>query len=67
MMAQPARFRLVTSVKRGSVPNLPDAWAVFATVEAARLGAARLLLHERVVRVMVVHDDSPRSMVEWLA
>jgi hypothetical protein len=61
------RFRLVTSVKRGSVPNAPEAWAVYPTLEAARAGAARLLQHERVVRVMVVHDEPPRSLVEWLA
>lgn len=61
------RFRLVTSVKRGSIPNLPEAWAIYASIEAARTGAARLLQHERVVRVMVVRDELPRSMVEWLA
>ena len=61
-----SRFRLVASVKRGSVPNMPEAWEVFDTIEAARLGAARLLHHERVVRVMVVHNESPRSCVEWL-
>ena len=61
-----ASFRLVTSVKRGSVPNLPDAWAVYPTLDDARAGARRLLMHERVVKVMVVHDEPPRAMVEWL-
>ena len=67
MTPAPGRFRLVTSVKRGSVPNLPDAWSVFPTVEAARAGAARLLQHERVVRVMVVHNESPGGIVEWIS
>ena len=67
MTSPQGRFRLVTTVKRGSVPNMPDAWSVFPTVEAARAGAARLLQHERVVRVMVVHDESPRAMVEWIS
>ena len=60
-------FRLITSVKRGSVPNVSEAWAVYGTLDAARAGAALLLKHERVVRVMVVHDENPRSMVEWIA
>lgn len=60
------RFRLVASVKRGSVPNMPEAWSVYDTIETARLGAAALLRHERVVRVMVVHNESPRSFIEWL-
>ena len=62
----PVRFRLITSVKRGSIPNLPEAWAVYATLDAARVGAARLLQHERVVKVMVVHDDPAHALVEWL-
>lgn len=61
------RFRLIASVKRGSVPNTPEAWSVYTTIEAARAAAATLLHHERVVRVMVVRDESPRSLVEWLA
>jgi hypothetical protein len=61
-----SRFRLVPSVKRGSVPNMPEAWAVYETIETARLGAARLMHHERVVRVMVVHNESPGSFVEWI-
>ena len=59
-------FRLIASVKRGSVPNMSEAWQVYDTIDTARLGAARLLQHERVVRVMVVHNESPRSLVEWL-
>jgi hypothetical protein len=45
---------------------MPEAWSVYATIDAARIGAASLLRHERVVRVMVVHNQSPRSFVEWL-
>ena len=66
-MTPQSRFRLVTSVKRGSVPNVPEAWTVYDTIEGARLGAARLLQHERVVRVAVVQNESPRSFIEWLA
>lgn len=67
MIAAAAKFRLIASVKRGSVPNLPEAWAVYETLDSARTGAERLLQHERVTRVMVIHNESPRSFVEWLA
>ena len=59
-------FRLVASVKRGAVPNTPEAWSVYPTLEAARLGATALLRHERVARVMIVHNEEPRTLVEWL-
>ena len=59
-------YRLIASVKRGSVPNMPEGWSVYPTLEAARRGAAILLGHERVVRVMVVRSDPPRAFVEWL-
>ena len=59
-------FRLITSVKRGSVPSMPEAWAVYPTIEAARTGATALLGHERVVRVMVVRNEVPGTFIEWL-
>lgn len=61
-----SKFRLIASVKRGSVPNMPEAWSVYTTIEGARTGAATLLRHERVTRVMVVRDELPRAFVEWL-
>ena len=59
-------FRLIASLKRGSVPRMPVAWAVYPTLEAARTGAATLLAHERVVRVMVVRNEVPGAVVEWV-
>jgi hypothetical protein len=59
-------YRLVTTVRRGSSSNLPAAWAHYSTLEAARAGAAELFREERVMRVMVVHNQPGGSYVEWI-
>ena len=59
-------FKLVTTMRRGSSTGMPQAWARYATVESARLGAAELLREDRVLRVMVVRNDIPQVFVEWL-
>jgi hypothetical protein len=59
-------FKLVTTMRRGSSSGLPQAWARYASVEAARLGAAELLREDRVLRVMVVRNEIPQVFVEWL-
>jgi hypothetical protein len=59
-------FKLVTTMRRGSSTGMPQAWARYATVEAARVGAAELLREDRVLRVMVVRNDIPQVFVEWL-
>ena len=59
-------FKLVTTMRRGSSSGMPQAWARYATVEAARVGAAELLREDRVLRVMVVRNDMPQVFVEWL-
>ena len=58
-------FRLVTTMRRGSASGMPQAWARYASVEAARLGAAELLKEDRVLRVMVVRNEIPSAFVEW--
>jgi len=58
-------FRLVTTVRRGSASNLPGSWLRYPSIEDARAGAAELLRHERVMRVMVVRDSLPMTFVEW--
>jgi hypothetical protein len=58
-------FRLVTTVRRGSASGMPPAWARYASVEAARTGAAELLREERVLRVMIVRNEVPGAFVEW--
>jgi hypothetical protein len=59
-------FKLVTTMRRGSSTGMPQAWARYATVETARLGAAELLREDRVLRVMVVRNEIPLVFVEWL-
>jgi hypothetical protein len=58
-------FRLVTTMRRGSASGMPQAWARYASVEAARAGAAELLREERVLRVMIVRNEIPQAFFEW--
>ena len=59
-------FKLVATMKRGSSSGMPQAWARYASVEAARTGAAELLREDRVLRVMIVRNEIPQALVEWL-
>jgi hypothetical protein len=45
---------------------MPQAAARYASMESARAGAVELLREERVLRVMIVHNDMPRSFIEWM-
>jgi hypothetical protein len=45
---------------------MPQAWARYASVEAARTGAAELLREDRVLRVMIVRNEIPQVLVEWM-
>ena len=59
-------FKLVVTMRRGSASGMPQAWARYASVEAARVGATELLREDRVLRVMVVRNEIPQAFVEWL-
>jgi hypothetical protein len=59
-------FKLVTTMRRGSASGLPQAWARYASVEAARAGGTDLLREDRVLRVMIVRNEMPQAFVEWL-
>jgi hypothetical protein len=59
-------FKLVATMRRGSASGMPQAWARYASIEAARSGAAELLKEDRVLRVMVVRNEIPSAFVEWL-
>jgi hypothetical protein len=59
-------FRLIPTMRRGSATALPQAWARYASIEAARLGAAELLREDRILKVMVVRNELPGGYVEWI-
>ena len=59
-------FRLIATMRRGSASGMPQAWARYAAVEAARAGAVELLRDDRVLRVMLVRNEIPPAFVEWL-
>jgi hypothetical protein len=41
-------------------------WARYPTLAAARLGIARLLRDDRILRVMIVRNEIPPAFVEWV-
>ena len=53
-------------MRRGSATGLPQASARYATIEAARLGAAELLREDRILKVMIVRDELSGGYVEWI-
>ena len=59
-------FRLIATMRRGSSTNIAAAWARYPTVDAARLGSAELLRDDRILRVMIAHNQTPPSFVEWV-
>ena len=59
-------FRLIATMKRGSSAGIAEAWARYPTIEAARLGSTALLRDDRILRVMIAHNQTPPSFVEWV-
>jgi hypothetical protein len=59
-------FRLVPTMRRGSATALLQASAAYISIEAARVGAAELLNADRILKVMIVRDESPGGFVEWI-
>jgi hypothetical protein len=53
-------------MRRGSSSGMAQAWARYASVDAARAGAVELLREDRVLRVMIVRNEMPQAFVEWL-
>jgi hypothetical protein len=52
-------------MRRGSATGIASAGDRYATIEAARLGSATLLLDDRILRVMIVRNEIPTAFVEW--
>ena len=59
-------FRLIATMRRGSSANIAVAWARYPTIAAARLGSAELLRDDRILRVMIAHNQTPTAFVEWV-
>lgn len=59
-------FRLIPTMRRGSATALSPAAALYPSIEAARLGAAELLREERILRIMIVHNELLGGYVEWI-
>ncbi|HVH29909.1 MAG TPA: hypothetical protein VM818_24340 [Vicinamibacterales bacterium] len=59
-------FRLITTMRRGSSSGLAPAWADYPTLEAARAGVTALLRDDRILRVMIVRNEIPPALVEWV-
>ncbi len=64
-MNMPVAFRLRAIMKQGTAASLPETWAHYPSVEAARAGARLMYHNDRVLRVMMV-TDSMGSFVEWI-
>jgi hypothetical protein len=58
-------LRLRAIMKQGTAASLPETWARYTTVEAAREGARTMYHNDRVQRVMLV-ADSTNAFVEWI-
>ena len=59
-------FRLIATMRRGSATSLPQASARYASINEARLGAAELLREDRILKVMIVRNETPGGFVEWI-
>jgi hypothetical protein len=53
-------------MRRGSATALPQASARYASIEAARAGAAELLREDRILKIMIVRNEAPGGYVEWI-
>ena len=53
-------------MRRGSATALPQASARYASIEAARIGAAELLREDRILKIMIVLNAAPGGFVEWI-
>ena len=59
-------FRLIPTMRRGSATALPEASARYASIEAARIGAAALMREDRILKIMIVRNSLPGGFVEWI-
>jgi hypothetical protein len=58
-------FKLRPIMKQGTASSIPETWAHYASIEDAHAGAKSMYQNDRVLRVMLVVDDTG-SFVEWI-
>lgn len=59
-------FKLISTMRRGTSTALAAAYALYPTVDAARVGTTVLLRDDRILRVMIVRNEIPPAFVEWV-
>jgi len=58
-------YRLRPIMRQGTASSIPEAWAHFPSVEAARASVKQMYHDDRVLRVFIVTDEAPPTFVEW--
>ena len=59
-------FRLRPIMRQGIASSIPETWAHFSTVDAARATAKEMYHDDRVLRAFIVTDEEPPQFVEWV-
>ena len=58
-------FRLLATMKQGTPSSIPETWMPYDSVEDARTAAKQAYHDDRVLRVMIVADNSGKFL-EWI-
>jgi hypothetical protein len=58
-------FRLRPIMRQGTASSIPETWTKYASVEDARGGAKQMYHDDRVLRVMLVEDETG-AFVDWI-
>jgi len=59
-------FRVRPVMRQGTASSIPDTWAPYGTIEAARAVVKHAYHDDRVLRMFIVTDDVPPRFVEWV-
>jgi hypothetical protein len=53
-------------MRQGVASSIPETWAHFSTIDAARAAAKEMYHDDRVLRAFIVTDEEPPHFVEWV-
>jgi hypothetical protein len=62
---QPA-FRLRPIMRQGTASSIPEAWVRYGTLPEARQAVKPMYHDDRVLRVLIVTDETQPRFVEWV-